>query len=118
MTTYSFKCKACGWRGEAATREVAFDCPACGSVEVKRDYSTVQIGVQAFKPHFNHAVGAYVSSSRHFDDVLKVRAEAAGSEFTRIDPGEAPTPTTHTEIFETQAKTIRDRGINPSTLVE
>lgn len=113
---YAFKCRSCGERFDRMTREVAFDCPACGSIEVRRDYSTVQLGVSAFKPHFNHAVGAYVDSSRKFDDLLKIRGEEAGSTFSRIDPGEAPTPSTDTQIFETQAKTIRDRGLNPSDL--
>lgn len=114
---YAFKCKGCGERFDRLTREVAFDCPSCGGVEVKRDYSTVQLAVSAFKPHFNHAVGAHVSSSRQFDDLLKVRGEEAGSTFSRIDPGEAPTPSSDTEILETQARTIRDRNIDPRTLV-
>ena len=82
-----------------------------------RDYSSVQIGMGAFRPHYNHAVGRYVSSSHDFDEQLKIRAEQAQSTYTRIDPGEAPTPSSDTEILETQMKTITDKRINPDDLV-
>lgn len=99
---------------ESNNREIG---PDCCSLPTKRYYGSVQLGRSPFKPHFNHAVGAHVSSSREFDEVLKIRGEAAGSDYTRIDPGEAPTPSSDTEIIETQARTIRDRNIDPASLV-
>lgn len=116
MTTYAYRCRVCGERFDSTSRFIE-QCPACLNRSVGRDYSTVQIGVQAFQPHYNHAVGAYVTSSKHFDETLRIRGEQAGSHFTRIDPGEAPVPATDTEILETQARTIHDRNINPADLV-
>jgi hypothetical protein len=50
--------------------------------------------------------------------LLRQRAEAGQSTYTRVDPGDVPAPSTDTEILETQMRTVTDRGINPSTLVE
>jgi len=83
---------------------------------LRRDYSSVQIGVGAFRPHFNHAVGSYVTTSRDFDEQLKAHSERNGAAITRVDPGDMPTPSHDTEILETQARTIRDKGINPAEL--
>ena len=114
---YSYKCNVCGARFDGTSRFLN-QCPECLNREVRRDYSTVQIGVRAFKPHFNHAVGSYVSTSKEFDQLLRLKAEQAQSTYTRLDPGDTPTPTVDTQIFDDQMKTITDRGINPSTLVE
>lgn len=75
------------------------------------------MGVGAFRPHFNHAVGGYVTSSREFDNLLKLKAEQAGTTYTRVDPGDVPQPTHDTEVLDTQAKTIHDKRINPKDLV-
>lgn len=111
---YAYKCRVCGARVESTSRSLT-TCPECLS-SLGRDYSSVQIGVRAFKPHYNHAVGSFVSSSKDFDQQLRIKAEQAGSSYTRVDPGDAPTPSTDTEILETQMRTITDRQINPSTL--
>lgn len=111
---YEWKCPECKTVYESNNREFG---PDCCSVPTRRYYGSVQLGVSTFKPHFNHAVGEYVSSSRHFDDALKRAGEVAGSEYTRLDPGDQPRPTTDDHIFDTQAKTIRDRGIDPASLV-
>jgi putative FmdB family regulatory protein len=117
MTTYSYRCRTCGARFDSNTRSLT-SCPSCLGRNIVRDYSSVQIGVSAFKPHFNHAVGAYVSTSREFDDMLKLRSEENGSQITRIDPGEVEPIRSHDDILDTQARTIHDRGINPSSLTE
>lgn len=116
MTVFSYKCRNCGHKWDATSRALT-NCPACLSNNIGRDFSSVRIGSNTFQPHFNHAVGAYVSSSREFDDMLKIRGEEAGSDYTRIDPGDMPRPTKDDHIFDTQAKTIRDRNINPADLI-
>jgi predicted RNA-binding Zn-ribbon protein involved in translation (DUF1610 family) len=114
---YAFKCMTCGARFDSQSRFNS-KCPECLNSSVKRDYTTVQFGVQAFRPHFNHAVGSYVTSSRQFDDILKIRGEQAGSSFSRIDPGDVEQIRSHDDILDTQMRTITDRGINPSSLTE
>lgn len=65
-------------------------------------------------PHFNHAVGEFVSNARQFDDALKRKAEqntirtGAEHSYVRVDPGDVPRPTEATEAFEAREKTIRD----------
>jgi len=116
MTVYSYKCRDCGARFDYTSRFIN-QCPECLNRNVGRDYSTVQIGQSAFQPHFNHAVGSYVTSSRHFDDMLKIRGEQNGSELTRIDPGEVDAIRSHDDILDTQMRTIVDNKINPADLV-
>jgi hypothetical protein len=58
-----------------------------------------------------------VDSPRQFDDMLKLRGEESGSTYTRVDPGDVPQPTVDDQILETQARTIRDKRINPEDLV-
>lgn len=74
------------------------------------------MGMGSFRPHFNHAVGSYVSTSREFDEQLKLAGERTGNVYTRVDPGDVPQPSHDTDILETQARTIRDRNINPTEL--
>lgn len=114
---YAYKCRICGARFDSTSRFIR-QCPECLNSNVGRDFTSVQIGQSGFRPHFNHAVGSYVTSSRHFDEQLKIKAEIAGSEFTRVDPGDQPRPTQDDHIFDTQMKTIRDKGIDPASLVE
>jgi hypothetical protein len=115
MTVYAYKCRVCGEQFDSTSRSVT-SCPNCLGRDVGRDYSTVQIGAQVFKPHYNHAVGSYVSSSREFDNMLKIRGEEAGTTYARIDPGDMPRPKTDDYIFEDQARTIRDKNINVKDL--
>ena len=63
-----------------------------------------------FQPHFNHSIGQYVTSSRDFDEKLKIASEQNGTTLTRLDPGDQPRPTRDDGIFDTQAKTLRDKG--------
>ena len=114
---YAYKCRSCGARFDSPSRSLT-SCPECLGRDLGRDYSSVQFGPSAFQPHFNHAVGAYVSSSQEFDDMLKVRSEEAGSTISRIDPGDMPRPTADDGIFDTQARTIREKNIDPASLVE
>jgi len=114
---YAHRCVICGARIDSSSRELVA-CPECGSTAVRRDYTSVQIACRPFRPHFNHAVGAYVTSARQFDDLLKTRGDEAGATYTRLDPGDVAPPTDSTDILETQARIIHDTGIDPSSLVE
>ena len=113
---YAYKCNVCGAKVDSSSRNLT-TCPECLSMALRRDYSSVQMGTRSFRPHFNHAVGSFVQTSREFDEQLKIAGEMAGTSYTRIDPGDMPRPTTDDAIFDTQAKTIRDKGIDPTTLV-
>jgi predicted nucleic acid-binding Zn ribbon protein len=114
---YAYKCNVCGARIDSGSRHLT-TCPECLNISLRRDYSSVQFGSAAFTPHFNHAVGSYVSSSRQFDDLLRIRGDEAQATYTRVDPGDVPQPSKEDHILETQARTIRDRNIDPATLVE
>lgn len=113
MPEYGYRCRDCGAERVSLSREDIQSC-SCGGVS-KRDYSTIQLGSSSFKPHFNHAVGAFVSNSRQFDDLLKLRSEqnslrtGTDHNYTRIDPGESPRPTADDHIFEVQEKAWRDK---------
>lgn len=112
---YAYKCNVCGARIDSSSRTMT-TCPECLNMSLKRDYSSVQIGQRAFKPHYNYAVGSYVQTSREFDDLLAFRADEAEATYSRVDPGDVPRPTNEDAIFETQAKTIHDKRINPADL--
>jgi len=114
---FAYKCNVCGARIDSTSRSLT-TCPECLNMALRRDYSSVQIGTRAFKPHFNHAVGAYVRTDREFDDLLRIRGDKAGSSYTRVDPGDVPTPSADDYILDDQARTIRDKNIDPTTLVE
>lgn len=112
MTVYSFICKNCGVLIDAPGE---LPCPVCGLI-MKKNWRAVQLrGAPAFQPHFNHAVGRYVSSSRDFDEALRRGAEEQNTTYNRIDPGDYKSiePTTHTEALEVSAKVKRDRGLTP-----
>lgn len=113
---FAYKCNVCGARFDSTSRFIN-QCPECLNTSVSRDYTSVQIGVRAFQPHFNHAVGEYVTSSRHFDDLLSAKAEEQQSYYTRIDPGDMQRPTKDDYIFDDQMRTITDKKINPEDLV-
>lgn len=112
---FSYKCNVCGARIDSSSRNLT-TCPECLSMALRRDYASVQVGARAFRPHFNHAVGAYVETSRQFDEQLKAHSERHGAAITRVDPGDVSTPSRDTEILETQARTIHDKRINPAEL--
>lgn len=111
---YAFKC-GCGNREEKTTRE-RFPCHNCGDL-MGRDYSSLTLSPSPFQPHFNHAVGEYVQSSRGFDEALKRKndeqCQRTGTDhsYTRVEPGDIPTPRKDDAIFETRNKLIRDKGI-------
>lgn len=117
MTTYVYRCRTCGQSFESNTRALT-SCPYCLGRDLGRDYSSVQFGSSPFQPHFNHAVGEYVTSSQHFNDLLKVKGEENGHEFSRVDPGDIEPIRSHDDILDTQARTIYDRNIDPRRLVE
>ena len=113
---FAYKCNVCGARIDSSSRNLT-TCPECLSMALRRDYSSVQMGVGGFRPHFNHAVGHYVSSSREFNEQLKLAGEKAGTAYTRVDPGDMPQPVQDDHILESQARTIHDKKIDPTTLV-
>lgn len=116
MTVYAYKCRECDVRYESTTYGLSV-CPNCRSSSLRRDYSSVNLSPSAFQPHFNHAVGEYVSSSRDLDEQFKVKSEqqslrtGADHNFVRLDPGDVPTPTKDTDILETRNRNVRDKGI-------
>ena len=107
MPLYSWTCSSCGRAVDLPTREAGQTCP-CGST-LRRDYSNVRFGRPAFQPHFNHAVGQYVSTDREFRDALKRGGEAAESTYEPIYPGDRPAP--DHEIIETSNRVTRDKGL-------
>jgi hypothetical protein len=77
----------------------------------------VNLHVPAFRPHFNHAVGRYVSSSRDFDEALARGAEEQNTSYSRLDPGdyESITPDSDTEAIESSRRAYRDAGLTPGS---
>ena len=62
--------------------------------------------------HYNFALGQYVKSDRDFDEKLKIANDTNGTRIVRVDPGDVPRPDTGDggEIFDTQMRTLTDRG--------
>lgn len=116
MPTYAYKCRECRYRLESPIHGLNH-CPECGYATLGRDYSSVNLAPPAFRPHFNHAVGEYVHSSRDLDDAFKIKSEqqsirtGADHNYVRLDPGDVPTPTKDTDILETRNRNVRDKGI-------
>jgi hypothetical protein len=104
---YSYECQRCG-PFTSQRRGDTHRCPNC-ELPSQRRWS-FRTATKGFEPHFNHSVGAYVSSSRHFDEMLKIRGDEAGTQMARIDPGDMPRPTQDDGIFDTQARTLREKG--------
>ena len=92
--------------------------PTCFGCKIK----TLQLRPStAFQPHFNHAVGAYVTTEQQFKDTLSRRAEentiqtGTYHNYEMRDPGEltqTPYPD-HDDILNTRARIIHDG--NPDT---
>lgn len=115
MTIYAWRCKDCGETMDSTSRTHGPSC--CGAAMV-RDYRSVQLpGTAAFQPHFNHAVGQHVTSMRDFTDALKIKAEensrrtGADHSYVPVLPGDMPTPTRDTDIFETRNRLVHDKKI-------
>lgn len=113
---YVYLCRECNTQIELHMRAASTTCPRCGC-RAGRDYRSIQFGQSAIRPHFNHAVGDWVHSSRDFDEKLKRAGEREGASYTRVDPGDMPSPggsSADESILETQAKTLSDRGFTDS----
>jgi len=70
-----------------------FSPDTCYGCRVK----TIQFSLPAFSPHYNYAVGQYVSSWQEFNDALKRHGEAAQSDYDPIHPADlraSPPPET------------------------
>lgn len=87
MPLYEFYCKHCGHAEDHLSRDLTLYCPDCGRA-LHRNWSFAY--KEPFQPHYNHAVGKYVSSNSDFNDALKRGGDEAGSTFTRIDAGDLP----------------------------
>lgn len=116
MIIYEYKCRSCLRFYESPINGECVEC-VCGEL-ARRWFGSVQIGPRgdgnAFQPHFNHAVGKYVHTSAEFDTALKQAGESAGTEYTRVDPGDVPRPTKDDHIFETQLSTLSRKGFMDS----
>lgn len=119
MTVYEYRCRGCGVVRESELRDDNQPC-SCGELS-RRVYGFRQAA--GLQPHFNHAVGRYVTNNRDFNDALKERSEVQSlrtgidSNYVRVDPGDMAEPTKDTEIFETRDRMIRDNNIDVSKLV-
>lgn len=82
---------------------------------MRRDFHSVSV-LPAFQGHFNHSVGAYVSSMREFKDHLKRGSEAQSlrtgvdHNYVPVDPGEGR-GVTESGLDETR-KRRRELGID------
>lgn len=107
MPRYLYTCKSCGASQISNFAADNTTCLQCSGFAQRKWNVNL---TPPFTPHYNHSVGAYISSSREFDDALKHRSEQAGTSFSRIDPGEAPRPQSDDGVFDTQLKTLTDKG--------
>lgn len=111
---YEYECPVHG-RFDTLIRADSVPCPAtmllgtepCPNPARRVWHVNRKRGIQ---PHFNQALGCVVKSDRDFDEKLKIAGEAAGSTFSRIDPGDSPRPSTDDEVFDTQMRTLTDKG--------
>lgn len=78
------------------------DCGQCGSL-LKRKFSFTS--PPTFEPHFNHAVGQYVTSNAQFRDALKRGAEdqfrQTGAEHNYVPIHPSEVKTTDEGMYET-----------------
>jgi hypothetical protein len=114
VIAYPYRCRSCGRTQDSSERTAAILC-VCGDAMI-RDYRSVTLRPPVFRPHWNHAVGRYVETSRDFDEALRRGAEEQNTTYTRIDPGdyESITPSGDTQSIEDQAKAHRDVGLTQS----
>lgn len=115
---YEWKCKNCQTIHELSvySSSTPIQC-SCGG-ELKRFFGSVQLNTSsAFKPHFNHSVGEYVSNERDFRSALARKADenslrtGTDHHYVPIMPGDMPQPKQDTEIFETRNKIVKDKGL-------
>lgn len=104
---YAYRCRSCNHTRDSQSNTDIQPC-GCGGVS-KRDYTSVQLrGTTAFQPHFNYAVGKYVSTEHEFKSALRRSADAntiaTGVEhkYEMVDPGDLRRmePTEGTEAIE------------------
>lgn len=106
MAMYLYDCPEGHWI-ESQFRGDVLACPL-HTIAAQRKWFVNK--KSAGQEHFNFALGQYVKSDRDFDEKLKIAGEAAGTTFTRLDPGDQPRPTTDTEMFDTQMRTLTNKG--------
>ena len=73
MPLYAYRCRECGATRDSLRRDDVRVCP-CGGVS-RRDFSSVHLAPQSFRPHFNIALGQYVRTDQEFRDGLKRASE-------------------------------------------
>lgn len=114
MTVHRWRCRNCNTRIDAPG---TLPCPVCGLIMTK-DWTAIQIRpTPAFQPHFNHAVGKYVSNSREFDEALRRGSEAQNTTYSRIDPGDYPDPPYATEAIEASERARFNPELSKSKII-
>lgn len=73
MPLYQFKCPACGRTEDTTDREATLLCDEC-DVNLKRDYSTVQLS-PVMQEHYNSSVNQEISSMRQLNDIWKRQSD-------------------------------------------
>lgn len=108
MTIFAYLCRECYTQFDSTERHERLPCPSCGTSS-GRDFSSVSFS-RTFTPHYNYAVGKYVTSSRDFDEKLKIAGEEAGTSYSRVDPGEVQPIQEADDILNTQMSTMSKKG--------
>lgn len=106
MPSYLYDCPEGHWI-ESQHRGDNLQCPIHDAIAQRKWFVNKASSMEG---HFNFALGQYVKSSRDFDEKLKIAGEEAGTTFSRVDPGDVPRPTQDDEMFDTQMRTLTDRG--------
>lgn len=106
MTIYLYECPLDHYI-ESNFRGDKLPCPIHDAHAQRKWFVNAKRGLEG---HFNFALGQYVTSDRDFNEKLKIAGEEAGANFTRVDPGDQPRPTTDDQMFDTQMRTLTDRG--------
>lgn len=106
MPTYEYECPN-GHLIEGPLRADNVTCPVHSETAQRRWFVNRSKG---FGEHFNFALGQYVKSDRDFDEKLKIAGEEHGAVYTRIDPGDAARPSDGDEIYDTQMRTLTEKG--------
>lgn len=119
LKRYDYRCIECGWVHEEEFRETMFLKPcegACdGEVSMHKRLYTAFYHKPMMPDHFNHAVGAPISSMRQFKDRLNQKSDEHANElgmdvnYQPVDMGDpASVQATGEKIYETNVKRSRD----------
>lgn len=108
MPLYEYACRTCGHSEDRLQRDLSITCPDCSSPLYRQwGFNTAE----SFQPHFNHAVGQFVSSKQEFKDALSRGGDSHNTTYSMVEAGDMPR-TEHG--MEETAKFKRDAGITDS----